>query len=116
MPKLDDVTEIPVACRWYNILLLRFSNSLQSIINEYIKDKSHVLEKNFVLSWRPDDDDDDDDDDDGELFCGMVDLKKVCSLIPHQISSKRWAGFELSEFRLVEWSCAVVITITPLCH
>ena len=62
-------------------------------------------------------------------FCGMVDLRKVFSLISSrdhcQRSSPSWisdtprAGFEpvqkLSS-GLVEWSCAVVISTTPRRH
>ena len=59
-------------------------------------------------------------------FCGMVDWRKVFSLIssrdhcqrssPSQISNTPQAGFEPAQnlsSGLVEWSCAVVITTTP---
>ena len=59
-------------------------------------------------------------------FCGMVDRRKVFSLIsswdhcqrssPSRISDTPRAGFEPAQnlsSGLVEWSCAVVITTTP---
>ena len=59
-------------------------------------------------------------------FCGMVDRRKVFSLIsnrdhcqrssPSRISDTPWAGFEPAlslSSGLVEWSCASVITTTP---
>ena len=59
-------------------------------------------------------------------FCGMVDRRKAISLIssrdhcqrssPSSISYKPRAGFETAQnlsSGFVEWSCAVVITITP---
>ena len=59
-------------------------------------------------------------------FCGMVDRRKAISLIssrdhcqrssPSSISYKPRAGFETPQnlsSGLVEWSCAVVITVTP---
>ena len=70
--------------------------------------------------------DDDDDDDDDELFCGMVDQQKAISLIssrdhcqrssPSRISDTPRAGFEPAQnltSGLVEWSCAVKMSITP---
>ena len=58
-------------------------------------------------------------------FCGMVDRRKVFSLIssrdhyqrssPSRISDTPWAGFEPAQnlsSGLVEWSCAAVITTT----
>ena len=66
------------------------------------------------------------DDDDDYGFCGMVDQRKVFSLIfsrdhcqrpsPSQISDMWRAGFEPAQnlsLDLVKWSCAVVITTTP---
>ena len=66
-------------------------------------------------------------DDDEELFCGMVDRRKAFSLIssldhcqissPLRISNMLWAGFKPVQnlnSGLVERSCAVVITTTPL--
>ena len=72
------------------------------------------------------DDDDDDDDDVDEFFCGMVDQRKVLSLIfsldycqtssPSQILDKLRVEFE-HEYNLslgfVEESCEVVITTKP---
>ena len=72
--------------------------------------------------------DDDDDNDDDELFCGMVDRRKVFSLSssrdhcqrssPSWISDTPWARFEpvqnLSS-GLVEWIC-ILITMTPRRH
>ena len=62
-------------------------------------------------------------------FCGMVDQRKAFSLIssgdhcqrstPLLISDAPWAGFKPVQnliSGLVEWSCAVMITITPRCH
>ena len=62
-----------------------------------------------------------------EFFCGMVDWQKAFSLIsswghcqrssPSRISNTPRAGFEPAQnlsSGLVEWSCAVVITTTPL--
>ena len=62
-------------------------------------------------------------------FCGMVDRRKVFSLIssrdhcqrssPLRISNKTWAGFEPAQSLnsgSVEWSCAAVITTTPRRH
>ena len=59
-------------------------------------------------------------------FCGIVDRRKVLSLIsnrghcqrssPSRISDTPLAGFEPAQnlsFGFVEWSCAVVITTTP---
>ena len=59
-------------------------------------------------------------------FCGMIDRRKAISLIssrdhcqrssPSRISNTPRAGFEPAQnlsSGLVEWSCAVVITITP---
>ena len=67
--------------------------------------------------------DDDDDDDDG--FCGIVDQRKVFSLVssrdhcqrssPSRISETPRAGFEPAQnlsSGLVEWSCSIVITTT----
>ena len=60
-------------------------------------------------------------------FCGMVDRRKVFSLIssqdhcqrfsPSRISDTPRAGFERAQnlsWGLVEWSCAVLITITVI--
>ena len=60
-------------------------------------------------------------------LCGMVDWQKGFSLIYNwdhcqrlslsRISNMLWAGFKSAQnlsSALVEWSCAVVITITPL--
>ena len=62
-------------------------------------------------------------------FCGMVDRRKVVSLIssrdhcqrssPSSFSDTPWAGFEPAQSLssgLVEWSCAVLITTTPRRH
>ena len=59
-------------------------------------------------------------------FCGMVDWRKMFSLIsnwdhcqrysPSRTSDTTWAGFEPAQSLssgLAEWSCAVVITTTP---
>ena len=64
-----------------------------------------------------------------DCFCGMVDRRKVFGLIssrdycqrssPSRISDTLWAGSEPAQnliSSLVEWSCAVVITTTPLRH
>ena len=61
-----------------------------------------------------------------DCFCGMVDRRKVLSLIsslehcqrfsPSRISDTSRAGFEPAQnlsLRFVEWSCALVITTTP---
>ena len=72
-------------------------------------------------------DDDNDDDNDDELFCTMVDRRKVFSLISSrehcQRSSPSWISDTASSEQgldlrrgLVEWSCAVVITTTPRRH
>ena len=62
-------------------------------------------------------------------FCGIVDWRKAFSLIssrdhyqrssPSRISDTPWAGFEPVQnlsLSFVEWSCVVVITITPQCQ
>ena len=62
-------------------------------------------------------------------FCGIVNRRKTFSLIssrdhcqrspPSQISDTPRAGFEPAlslSSRLIEWSCAVVITTTPRRH
>ena len=63
-------------------------------------------------------DDDDDDDDDDELFCGMVDRRKVFSLIssrdhrqrssPSRISDTPRAGFELAQNLSSGWLNEVI--------
>ena len=78
--------------------------------------------------------DDDDDDDDDEFFSGMVDRRKLVSLISSLISlfpthcQRYWplqilvtplVGFEPTRnlsSGLVEWGCTVVITNTPKCQ
>ena len=62
-------------------------------------------------------------------FCGMVDRRKAFSLIssrghcqrssPSRVSNTPRAGFEPAQnlsSDLVEWSCAIMITITPRRH
>ena len=62
-------------------------------------------------------------------FCGMVDRRKAFSLIssrghcqrssPSRVSNTPRAGFEPAQnlsSDLVEWSCAIMITITPRHH
>ena len=62
-------------------------------------------------------------------FCGMVEWRRAFSLVstrdhrqrssPSRISETPWAEFETAQnlsFRLVEWSCAAVITTTPSCQ
>ena len=43
------------------------------------------------------DDDDDDDDDDDELFCGMVDRRKVFSLISSRDHCERSSSSRISD-------------------
>ena len=67
--------------------------------------------------------------DDDELFCGMVDQRKVFSLISSRDCCQRSSALQISNLSqrrfepvqnlsssLVEWSCAVVIMTTPRCH
>ena len=52
-------------------------------------------------------------------FCGMVDRKKVFSLISSRDHCQRQAGFERAQSLgsgIIEWNCAVVLTTTLRRH
>ena len=52
-------------------------------------------------------------------FCGMTDRQSYYLPVPFRESHTLWAGFELAQSLssdLIEWSCAVAITITPRGH